>query len=101
MIKSELMTELAAHLTHLPEHHIASGVNYMLELMSQTLIEGNRIEIRGFGSFSLHERPPRHAHNPKTGEKITTSAKKNTPLQTGKSPTRTRQSFAQKISHYN
>lgn len=84
MIKSELMAALAANLTHLPEHHIASSVNHMLELMSNALIEGNRIEIRGFGSFSVHERPPRHAHNPKTGEKITTTAKKTAHFKPGK-----------------
>ncbi len=67
MIKSELIAKLAAKMTNLPEKQIADCVNHILELMSQSLIQGKRIEIRGFGSFSLHYRPPRNAHNPKTG----------------------------------
>jgi len=43
--------------------------------MSTILSQGGRIEIRGFGSFNLHFRPPRRAHNPKTGEKLVTNPK--------------------------
>ena len=43
--------------------------------MSEILNNGGRIEIRGFGSFNLHFRPPRRAHNPKTGEKLVTNPK--------------------------
>jgi integration host factor subunit beta len=75
MIKSELTAEIAAKLTHLPEQEITQGINNILGFMTDALKEGRRIEIRGFGSFSLHERAPRHAHNPKTGEKITTKTK--------------------------
>lgn len=84
MIKSELIANLAARLTHLPEKQINDSVNHILELMSQTLIEGQRIEIRGFGSFSLHYRPPRNAHNPKTGEKVITEGKKSPHFKPGK-----------------
>jgi integration host factor subunit beta len=84
MIKSELIEILAANMTQLPEQQVTEGINHMLELMSHTLTEGGRIEIRGFGSFSLHDRPPRHAHNPKTGEKITTKAKKTPHFKPGK-----------------
>lgn len=84
MIKSELIADLAASLTHLPEQHVTEGVNHMLALMSDALTQGRRIEIRGFGSFSLHNRPPRHAHNPKTGEKITTAEKQTPHFKPGK-----------------
>lgn len=75
LIKSQLIGELSKHFSHLPEKDIALSVNHIIEHMSTTLSEGGRIEIRGFGSFNLHFRPPRRAHNPKTGEKLVTSAK--------------------------
>ena len=84
MIKSELIANLAAKLMHLPEKQITESVNYLLELMGQSLTEGQRIEIRGFGSFSLHYRPPRRAHNPKTGEKVVTQAKYSPHFKPGK-----------------
>lgn len=84
MIKSQLIANLAAKMTHLPEKQITMSVNYLLELMSDALINDQRIEIRGFGSFSLHFRPPRNAHNPKTGEKVTTSAKYSPHFKPGK-----------------
>ena len=84
MIKSELIANLAAKLTHLPEKQVTDGVNHILELMSDALIKGKRIEIRGFGSFSLHYRPPRNAHNPKTGEKVVTDAKYSPHFKPGK-----------------
>ena len=70
MIKSELIAALQQKQPNIPEKDIAMCVNLMLEYMSDILGNGGRIEIRGFGSFSLHYRPPRNAHNPKTGEKI-------------------------------
>ncbi len=84
MIKSELIAELASDLTHLPERDVASCVNIILDHMSETLGSGTRIEIRGFGSFSLHYRPPRNAHNPKTGEKVVTLAKYSPHFKPGK-----------------
>jgi len=84
MIKSELIESLAAKMTHLPEKQITETVNCILEMMSDALISGKRIEIRGFGSFSLHYRPPRNAHNPKTGEKVVTEAKYSPHFKPGK-----------------
>lgn len=84
MIKSELIANLAAKLTHLPEKQVADCINRILELMSEALINNKRIEIRGFGSFSLHYRPPRNAHNPKTGEKVVTEAKYSPHFKPGK-----------------
>ncbi|KTD24211.1 MULTISPECIES: integration host factor subunit beta [Legionella] len=84
MIKSELIATLAAKMTHLPEKQVADCINRILELMSEALIQNKRIEIRGFGSFSLHYRPPRNAHNPKTGEKVVTEAKHSPHFKPGK-----------------
>ncbi|MDI9819513.1 MULTISPECIES: integration host factor subunit beta [unclassified Legionella] len=84
MIKSQLIASLAAKLTQLPETQVTDSINRILELMSQALIDGKRIEIRGFGSFSLHYRPPRNAHNPKTGEKVVTKAKYSPHFKPGK-----------------
>lgn len=84
MIKSELIANLAAKMTHLPEKQVSDSINHILELMSEALIDGKRIEIRGFGSFSLHYRPPRNAHNPKTGEKVITEAKHSPHFKPGK-----------------
>lgn len=75
LIKSQLIAEISSQLSHLPEKDIALAVNSIIEQMSDILSNGGRIEIRGFGSFSLHYRPPRKAHNPKTGEKLTTNPK--------------------------
>lgn len=75
LIKSQLIAELTKQLSHLPEKDIALAVNSVIEQMSETLSNGGRIEIRGFGSFCLHYRPPRKAHNPKTGEKLITNPK--------------------------
>ena len=84
MIKSQLIANLAAKMTHLPEKQVTEGINHVLELMSSALISGKRIEIRGFGSFTLHYRPPRNAHNPKTGEKVVTEAKYSPHFKPGK-----------------
>lgn len=84
MIKSELIASLAAKMTHLPEKQVADCTNRILALMREALIENKRIEIRGFGSFSLHYRPPRNAHNPKTGEKVVTEAKRSPHFKPGK-----------------
>jgi integration host factor subunit beta len=75
LIKSQLIAEISKELSHLPEKDIALAVNTLIEYMSSILSEGGRIEIRGFGSFCLHFRPPRKAHNPKTGEKLVTNPK--------------------------
>jgi len=75
LIKSQLIAEISKRLPHLAEKDIALAVNSIIEQMSDTLSNGGRIEIRGFGSFCLHYRPPRKAHNPKTGEKLITSPK--------------------------
>ena len=68
MTKSELIDYLAARHDHLPTQAVEAAVKCMIEQMSQALSSAERIEIRGFGSFSLDRRPPKIARNPKTGE---------------------------------
>lgn len=70
MTKSELIEILAARQVHLKSDDVDLAVKTLLEQMSASLANGDRIEIRGFGSFSLHYRPPRIERNPKTGESV-------------------------------
>ena len=84
VIKSELIANIAAKMTHLSEDNVMDSINYLLELMSDSIVKGRRIEIRGFGSFTLHYRPPRNAHNPKTGERVVTVAKYSPHFKPGK-----------------
>ncbi len=84
MIKSELIAILANKQKHIPEKDISLSVNLLLEYLRETLGRGDRIEIRGFGSFSLHYRPPRNAHNPKTGERVITKEKYSPHFKPGK-----------------
>ena len=75
MTKSELIESIARNQKHLPAKDVELAVKHILELMSDALANGERIEIRGFGSFSLHYRPPRMGRNPKTGEAVALAGK--------------------------
>jgi integration host factor subunit beta len=75
MTKSELIEAIARKQKHLPAKDVELAVKHLLELMSDALSSGQRIEIRGFGSFSLHFRPPRMGRNPKTGESVALAGK--------------------------
>jgi integration host factor subunit beta len=75
MTKSELIELIAAKQNHLPAKDVELAVKQVLEIMSDALAQGQRIEIRGFGSFSLHFRPPRQGRNPKTGETVALAGK--------------------------
>lgn len=70
MTKSELIERIADNQEQLSVKDIELAVKSMLEHMSQILASGERIEIRGFGSFSLHYREPRTGRNPKTGDLV-------------------------------
>jgi integration host factor subunit beta len=67
MTKSELITKLAAKYSQLPTVEVDKAIKMIIDNMAQALMLGRRIEIRGFGSFSLHYRAPRKGRNPKTG----------------------------------
>jgi integration host factor subunit beta len=75
MTKSELIERLADKLNHLSAKEVEQAIKEILEMMAQTLAKGERIEIRGFGSFSLHYRAPRTGRNPKTGESVELTGK--------------------------
>ena len=75
MTKSELIEVLAQKQPQLAYRDIELAVKTMLEYMSASLSTGERIEIRGFGSFSLHFRPARSGRNPKSGEPVSLPAK--------------------------
>ena len=75
MTKSELIELIASRQSQLSSKDVELAVKTMIEHMAQALAHGNRIEIRGFGSFSLHYRAPRIGRNPKTGESVGLSGK--------------------------
>lgn len=75
MTKSELIEVLASKNSNLLYKDVESSVKEILEHMTRTLESGKRVEIRGFGSFSLHHRAPRSGRNPKTGHPVPLAAK--------------------------
>ncbi|SDZ86342.1 integration host factor subunit beta [Microbulbifer marinus] len=75
MTKSELIERIALRLDQLPVKDVELAVKVMLDTMSDVLSQGERIEIRGFGSFSLHYRAPRTGRNPKTGDAVALAGK--------------------------
>ena len=70
MTKSELIERIADKQSQLPPKDIELAIKLILEYMTQSLAANERIEIRGFGSFSVHYRAPRTGRNPKTGEPV-------------------------------
>lgn len=70
MTKSELIEVLMSKQPQVAPKMVEAGVRTILESMIQSLATGDRIEIRGFGSFSLHYRKPRIGRNPKTGDRV-------------------------------
>ncbi len=70
MTKSELIAQLAQRYPQLVAKDAEYAVKMILEAMTRALLGGNRIEIRGFGSFGLNYRPPRVGRNPKSGERV-------------------------------
>ena len=75
MTKSELIELLARRQPHLKADDVDLSVKSLLEMMAGSLADGERIEVRGFGSFSLHYRPPRTGRNPKTGDAVALAGK--------------------------
>jgi integration host factor subunit beta len=75
MTKSELIGRLALRFPQLVAKDADYAVNMILDAMTEALARGNRIEIRGFGSFALNYRPPRIGRNPKSGDKVLVPSK--------------------------
>ena len=73
--KSELIERIVQKQSHLQHKDIELSIKSIIEQMSNALSSGGRIEVRGFGSFSLHFRPPRMGRNPKTGETVSLPGK--------------------------
>ncbi len=70
MTKSEIIDILARKQSHLSSKDVELSIKLLLDAMGETLSDGGRIEIRGFGSFSLHHRTARKGRNPKTGDQV-------------------------------
>ncbi|WP_255419286.1 integration host factor subunit beta [Limnohabitans sp. T6-5] len=70
MTRSDLVEELAARFAQLTHRDAELAVKTVLDAMSDALAKGHRIEIRGFGSFSINRRPPRVGRNPRSGESV-------------------------------
>jgi len=75
VLKSELVRALNEKLPELQVKDVELALNCILGQLENAIVKGERIEIRGFGSFNLHHRPPRIARNPKTGEAVNLPAK--------------------------
>jgi len=82
--KSELISVLASRFPQLAARDADFAVKTILEAMSSSLAAGQRIEIRGFGSFSLSQRAPRIGRNPKSGERVEVPAKQVPHFKPGK-----------------
>ena len=75
MIKSELIAKLAAKNPHLTQRDIERVVGVVFGRMTQALARGGRVELRGFGAFSVRSRPSRAGRNPRTGDPVPVKAK--------------------------
>ena len=75
MTRSELIDLIASQQHQLSVKDVELALKLIIGHMSESLSKGERIEIRGFGSFSLHYREPRQGRNPKTGESVSLAAK--------------------------
>ncbi len=84
MTRSDLIDTIAAEMTQLPVKDIEASVKIIVDAMVDRLAKNQRIEIRGFGSFSLHHRKPRTARNPRTGEKVVLAVKHRPHFKVGK-----------------
>ena len=70
MIKSELVQAIAERNPHLYQRDVENIVNAILDEITDALARGDRVELRGFGAFSVKNRPPRMGRNPRTGDRV-------------------------------
>jgi len=84
MIKSELVQQIAQANPHLYQRHVEMIVNTILEEITAALARGDRVELRGFGAFSVKHRPARTGRNPRTGAKVSVEQKNVPFFKTGK-----------------
>lgn len=84
MIKSELVQRIAEQNPHLYQRDVENIVNAILDEITDALRSGNRVELRGFGAFSVKNRPARTGRNPRTGQKVEVEEKFVPFFKTGK-----------------
>jgi len=84
MIKSELIAKLAEDNPHLNHRDVERIVNTIFKEITTALARGDRVELRGFGAFSVRTRPPRQGRNPRTGETVQVEEKHVPYFKTGK-----------------
>lgn len=84
MIRSELIQKIADENPHLTQRHVERIVNTVFEEIIEALVRGDRVELRGFGAFSVKARDGRVGRNPRTGEAVTVDDKKVPFFKTGK-----------------
>ena len=84
MVKSELVLKLAAQNSHVRQHETEKIVNAILDTVTETLARGDRVELRGFGTFAVKKRDARTGRNPRTGEAVSITEKVVPVFKTGK-----------------
>jgi len=84
MIKSELILRITEQNPHLYEREVEAVVNTILKRISEALVAGERVELRGLGTFSLRTLGPRKGRNPRTGAPVPMAAKKKVAFKPGK-----------------
>ncbi|MCK7613447.1 integration host factor subunit beta [Roseibium porphyridii] len=84
MIKSELVQHIAEQNPHLYQRDVENIVNAILDEVTEALMRGDRVELRGFGAFSVKNRPARIGRNPRTGQKVEVDEKFVPFFKTGK-----------------
>jgi integration host factor subunit beta len=76
VIKSELIKRISKQRPHLYEHQVQRIVDIMLNEIANALVRGDRVELRGFGTFCTHQHAPRAARNPRTGTEVALKARR-------------------------
>ena len=84
MTRSDLVEELAARFSQLTHRDAEHAVKTILDAVGDALVRGHRVEIRGFGSFSINRRPPRMGRNPRSGESVAIPEKRVPHFKPGK-----------------
>jgi integration host factor subunit beta len=84
MTRSDLVEELAARFAQLTHRDAETAVKTVLDAVADALVRGHRIEIRGFGSFTVSHRPPRMGRNPRSGESVAIPEKRVPHFKPGK-----------------
>lgn len=84
MTRSDLVEKLAVRFSQLTHRDAKYAVKTILDALSESLVRGHRVEIRGFGSFSVNRRPPRTGRNPRSGESVAISEKRVPHFKPGK-----------------